>query len=164
MKMKGFISVVIIALLFTLNAANAQGSKFKALFIYKFAEYIEWPSQGNEATVGVVGNSDVYEQLKTLAGQKQNLSVIQVENPSDATKCSILYLPLSQKDKTQAYSTAIGNSSVLIVSDEGELTGKGVDIGFYLEGGRLRFFISEEDIKAKKMLPSSKLLALGKAI
>lgn len=150
--------------IFGANDAFAQESKFKALFIYKFAEYVEWPSGERNVTVGVVGKSDVFTELSKFAASKGNIEVISISGPSDVDKCEIIFVPLSQDSEVKSYKSAIAGKSILLVSENSNFTGKGSDIGFYLESGKLRFLISEKDILAKKMTPSNKLMALGKAI
>lgn len=144
--------------------SQAQESKFKALFIYKFAEYIEWPSGKQHITVGIAAKTDVSTELSNFAASKGNMTVLNISGPAEANKCDIVFLPKSVDREASAYSSAIGNKSILVVSENSDLTGKSSDIGFYLESGKLRFLISEKSIRDKKMIPSSKLLALGKAI
>ncbi|UXX78290.1 YfiR family protein [Reichenbachiella carrageenanivorans] len=165
MKHNKLIIGIVVALTFGLfYPSQAQESKFKALFIYKFAEYIEWPSGNKNVTVGVAGNSDVYQELSNFAATKGNMTVVNINAPADANKCNIVFLPKSQDKQISSYDSTIGGKSILVVSDNSDMVGKGSDIGFYLESGKLRFLISEKSIKNKKMIPSSKLLALGKSI
>ncbi|WP_420580789.1 YfiR family protein [Reichenbachiella sp.] len=146
------------------NKSYAQESKFKALFIYKFAEYIEWPSGKRNVTVGIAGKSGVSKELSNFAASKGNMTVLDISGPSVAGKCDIIFLANSEDSKVDAYNSAIGSRSVLVVSENSSLTGKGSDIGFFLESGKLRFLIDEKSIRNKQMTPSSKLLALGKPI
>lgn len=146
------------------NQSHAQESKFKALFIYKFAEYIEWPSGKRNVTVGMAGKTGVSKELSNFAASKGNMTVLDISGPGDSGKCDIIFLPNSEGSKIADYNSAIAGKSVLVVSENSKLTGKGSDIGFYVEGGKLRFLIDEKSIRNKKMTPSSKLLALGKSI
>jgi hypothetical protein len=161
MKRTFLISSVLLVGLLASISSNAQESKFKALFIYKFAEYIEWPDGSKDVTIGVAGKSDVYDELATFAASKANVTVIKINSPSEVSKCKILFLPDSQNAAAGGYKSAVGSKSILIVSDEKSLVGPGSDIGFFTEGGKLRFQLSESNIKQKKMVPSSKLLALA---
>lgn len=156
--------LVFIFICISYQQSNAQESKFKALFIYKFSEYIEWPSGKQNVTVGMAGKTGVSKELSTFAASKGNMTVLNIGGPSEAGKCDIIFLPKSQDSLVSAYNSAIQGKSVLVVSENSDLTGKGSDIGFYLESGKLRFLISEKSIRDKKMIPSSKLLALGKSI
>lgn len=154
-----FILFIIISL-----QCSAQESKFKALFIYKFAEYIQWPAEIQTKTVGIVGSSEVFTELSAFAASKGNMTVIRIKSPAESNKCEIVFLPSTLDKLIEQYTSAIGNQGVLLVSESSTLVGKGSDIGFYLENGKLRFLISEEDIRSKKMTPSAKLLTLGKSI
>ncbi|WP_109832129.1 YfiR family protein [Reichenbachiella versicolor] len=145
-------------------SASAQESKFKALFIYKFAEYIEWPSSPSKIVVGVAGKSDVFNQLSTFAASKDNLEVKNISSASDSKSCNIIFLPNAQSGQLNSYVSTINGNSILLVTENSKLVPQGADIGFYLEQGKLRFLINKGSIESKKMVPSSKLLALGKAI
>lgn len=156
-----------IAISFSLMLAYpslGQESKFKALFIYKFAEYIEWPNSPSKIVVGIAGKSDVYNQLSTFAASKDNLEVKTISSSSESKTCNIVFLPSAQSSKLSSYVSTIGKNSILVVSENGKLARQGADIGFYLDQGKLRFLINKNSIESKKMVPSSKLLTLGKAI
>lgn len=155
--------ILFFSILMTLQS-HAQESKFKALFIYKFAEYIEWPSGKKDITVGIAGKSDVFKELSHFAATKGNMTVLNIAGPTEVSKCDIVFLPSTADGQITDFKSAIGSKSILVVSDNSDFTGKGSDIGFFLESGKLRFLISEKSIREKKMTPSSKLLALGKAI
>ncbi|MEM9324897.1 MAG: YfiR family protein [Bacteroidota bacterium] len=146
------------------HEAQAQESKFKALFLYKFSEYIEWPNSEQNIVVGVIGKSDVYDELVTFAASRDNLTVIKINGASELDKCNILFVPSGQERIIGEVAPAASQKSVLIVSDTDKQVGSGSDIGFYLEQNKLRFLISKGSIESKKMTPSTKLLALGKVI
>ena len=145
-------------------ASSAQEAKFKALFIGKFAEYISWPDGSKNVTIGVVGSTPVYDELVKYAGSKSTLNVIQLKSTGEVSKCKIVFIPETSNASIGGYKDAIGNSSILLVADEESVVGIGSDISFYLEGNKLRFVVSEANIKKKNMSADSKLLALGKTI
>ncbi|UXP30793.1 YfiR family protein [Reichenbachiella agarivorans] len=164
MKKTFIISALLLSIACLGNQAFAQESKFKALFIYKFAEYVQWPTSPTVLTVGIVGTSDVKEKLASFAETKGGLEVISIKSASDAAKCHMLYVPESEEKNLSLYTSFINKKSILLVSDNSSKVGKGADIGFYLEDGKLRFKIDKNNIESKKMIPSSKLLALGQSI
>ncbi len=154
-------------LLFCLLAgqlASAQESKFKALFLYKFAEYIEWPAHSGKIVIGVAGQTDVLDHLSSFAASRGTIEVISLQGPADYNKCNIVYLSGSQDGQVDTYVSNIGKTSILLVAENDGLISKGADIGFFLESGKLRFVISQSSIESKSMVPSTKLLALGKTI
>ena len=146
------------------HMGQAQESKFKALFIYKFAEYIEWPTGKQNVTVGMIGKSGVSQELSNFAATKGNMTVLNISGPAEVSKCDIIFLPQSEDGQLDTYNSAINGKSILVVSENSALTGKGSDLGFFLDSGKLRFLIDEKSIRKKNLIPSSKLLALGKPI
>ena len=157
-------SFVLLFCLFVSQFASAQESKFKALFLYKFAEYIEWPSNPGKIVVGVAGNTDVYDHLSTFAASRGTIEVVKLQSSAGYNKCNIVYLSSASDGQFDEYKTKIANGSILLVTENMSLVSKGSDIGFFLEAGRLRFIINKESIESKSMVPSTKLLALGKSI
>jgi len=151
-------------ILITVSVVQAQESKFKALFIYKFSEYITWPSGGSQVTIGVLGDTPVYNELAKIAQSKSDLSIIKLSSLSKLSECQIIYLPGNRSKSASSIQSQIGSRSILLVADDKSTTGEGSDIGFFLQGGKLRFLIHESGIRKKRMIPNSKLLALGQTI
>jgi hypothetical protein len=150
-------------LLFTIwYPKSYQEEKFKAMFITKFIEYIEWPAS-SQNTVGVYASSTVQSELQALAPSK-GFQVVQVKKAEDLVSIKVLFVPNVNESKAKELLEAVGDSPILVVSDQKDAAGKTADIGFYVSDGKLRFVISKSRIEKKKMLPSSKLLALGDVI
>ncbi len=155
--------VSLFALLST-QFVNAQEAKFKALFLMKFCEYIEWPNGNSNLVIGVMGGNDVNGELQAFAAQKSNVQVVDVKTSEDAAKCNIVFVAGNMSKNVSSVAQTIGKNSTLLVADDDKKVKEGADIGFYLEDNKLRFVIKKANIESKNMLPSSKLLALGKAI
>ncbi|MBU2884185.1 YfiR family protein [Gilvimarinus agarilyticus] len=164
MKKTFIITALLISTLVINYSAQAQESKFKALFIYKFSEYVQWSTTPSPMTVGIVGTSDVKDKLESFAASKGNMQVISINSASDAAKCQMLYVPESEEKNLSLYTSFINKKSILLISDNSSKVGRGADIGFFLEAGKLRFKIDKNNIESKNMVPSSKLLALGQSI
>jgi len=142
----------------------AQESRYKALFIYKFAELIQWPDGNKNITIGIAGKSDVLDELKKVTAAKANLTVITLSSASEASKCQIVFIPNALIKSAPENAKVIGDKSILLVTDDADLLATHSDIGFFIENDQLRFTINEKSIQAKKMFVSSKLLTLGKPI
>ncbi|CAE7410429.1 unnamed protein product [Symbiodinium microadriaticum] len=143
---------------------TVEEAKFKALFLMKFCEYIEWPGGNGNLVIGVMDSDDVGNELLTFASQKDNIQVKRISSANEAAQCNIVFVSGSAKKNLGSIAQRIGSNSTLLVADDEKKMDEGADIGFFLEDNKLRFVISKSNIESKKMLPSSKLLALGKAI
>ncbi len=150
--------------LLVIPKSNAQESKFYALFITKFSENVIWPENLEKVRIGVIGDSKVFDHLVLFSKAKSNLEVVRVTDNNEAGKCQMLFLPKSDDGKIEDILTVIGGKSILLISENDKLTGKGSDIGFFLNDGKLRFLLSEESIKGKNLVVSNNLKALGRTI
>ncbi|MGL1888798.1 MAG: YfiR family protein [Reichenbachiella sp.] len=162
--MKKFIIATILLVTSLTFFASAQESKFKALFIYKFAEYVEWPSNPSTLTVGIIGSTDVFKELSSFAANKGGMEVIKINSASEASKCNMIFIPSSESGTIDQFQSSTASKSILVVADDSSLVTKGADIGFFMDAGKLRFKINKNSIESKNMIPSSKLLQLGQSI
>ncbi len=142
----------------------AQEGKFKALFLVKFSEYVEWPGGNSSMILGVAGDAEVLQAAQEYAIKKEGLQVKKITSPADAKSCSIVFLSKSELGSLGNYISTIGQSSTLLVIDGKDKVRQGADIGFYLEDNKLRYLINKSTIESKKMIPSSRLISLGTVI
>ena len=117
--MKRLVSILLILILPVVSAFRPSESsqktdttaKIKAVFIYNFTKYIEWPKeyQSGEFTIGILGDYEaLYEQLMKLSKQvkvsEQAFSIKNIENTESLNSPHILYIP---DDSTDQLSEAL---------------------------------------------------------
>jgi hypothetical protein len=74
-----------------------QDEKFKALFIYNFTKYIQWPDNfGSDFTITVIGNSELVNELSFIATKKtvgqNSITVVTAKSASEVKKCQIVFI------------------------------------------------------------------------
>lgn len=150
-----------------LQTASAQNEKFKALFMYNFTKYIEWPSsmRTGDFVIGVLGSSTLTDELKTVAIKQkvgtQNIAVKVFNNVDEINDCHILYLPTSKSNMINSVSSKLSGKPTLIISDKEGLVPQGACINYVLDGDKLKYEVSRANIEKKGLAVSSALLALG---
>jgi hypothetical protein len=104
----------------SLSLHAQQSGVFEALYIYKFAIYLRFPTSSDTFVIGIVGNSDIGVQLeKNVHGKKVGAAVVVVKkyaNPSDIEDCAIVFVPESQKSKLPQVVSRFKNKSTVIVT------------------------------------------------
>jgi hypothetical protein len=154
----GFISTIVV---------QAQNEKFKALFMYNFTKYIEWPASQRTGTfiIGVLGNSSMTAELNTIAGKQkvgtQNIVVKTFNSVNDIEDCNILYLPTSKSSLIGEVINKIAGKPMLIISDKNGLAAQGACINYVMDGDKLKYEINKGSIEKRGLSVSSALLALG---
>jgi hypothetical protein len=164
MEMNKYLSMILFpTLLMIMKPVHAQESKFKALFIYKFIDYIEWPQSTDVLTVGVFKNNEVLTALQDFTNGKDGIKVESI-NSSSEISAGMLYIPDVRSSDAKQIVSDLSGKPVIIITDSKDSVGESSDIGFFLKDGKLRFVISRSSIEQKNILPSSKLLSLGEVI
>ncbi len=146
---------------------TGQQSMFKALFMFNFAKYIEWPnhSSQNEFIIGVLGNDDIVPELKKLASSKKinNKPIIvkSVKSPSEASNAQLFFIPESKSGNITEAISFFKNKSTLIVSEKKGACTEGTAINYVLQGGKMKYEICRKNIESHQLKVDQKLVALG---
>jgi hypothetical protein len=142
----------------------AQNEKFKAMFIYNFIKYVEWPagSSGSTFVITIVGDSPIKSELESIAGLKKvgtaTLEIKKVNTVAEIGNSEIIYLPASKKKLLPDVVSKAHGKPILVVSDEasGEF-----GINFIEMDGKLKFQVAKSRIEAHSLRVNSTLLSLG---
>ena len=163
--MKKFACLFLTCCLFFTHEAFGQNEKFKALFIYNFTKYIEWPSKGSQHfVIMVLGDSPIVNELNTIAQVKKvgssAISVKKVQSVGEVTDCQIVYVSNSKSRLAPDVIARLQGKNVLVITDE--LIGKsGFGINFVVKDGKQAFEVSKGSIENNGLKINSGLLALG---
>lgn len=159
---------VMVGFVFTLTmTAKAQMAQFQALYIYNFAKNIAWPAEDSQKdlVVTVIGDNDLISELNKLAQTKKiaNRKLVVKEAPvvNGLAKSDIIYLGES---KSAQIATLVANQKgnrTLIVSGKQGHCANGAGVSFVMNGAKLGFEISSNNISSGGLQVSQKLLNLG---
>jgi hypothetical protein len=148
-------------------SSSAVEDTLKAIFIYKFAPFVTWPSslpKSDPLTICVAGTGGVASQLpQVVAGQKVDDRSIAVETLSGGNvpgECRVLYIA----DSTPAgpwLAQARGKAILTITDNEGPDHGV---TQLVVIDHHVRFDVDTELAAADNLAISSKLLSLAHAV
>ena len=158
--------IVLVLGLLTIPVPGQQ-SMFKALFMFNFAKYIEWPQQdaNTEFIIAVYGDDDIIPELKKLAAARKinNKSIVikSVKKPSEVPNANLFYIPTGSSGKLSEVKSFYNGKPTLIVSDKANLCNKGSGINYVMQGGKMKFEIKKANITSHNLNVDPKLIALG---
>jgi hypothetical protein len=146
---------------------NTTAAKVKAVFIYNFTKYIEWPpeyKQGN-FVITIVGYPVLAEELNKMAQKNksgaQPFTIQHVNSVSEVGKCHILYLgPGKTSGLVQAIEKVKKHSTLVITEGDG-CTKKGAAINFVFHENKQKFELNKTNAGNHKLLVSSNLASLA---
>lgn len=157
------ISLILFAGLLWFSTANGQNEKFKALFIYNFTNYIDWPGgSGSSFVIAVYGDSPIISELQAISKIKKvgsaTIEVRRISTTAEIGKANIVFVPAQKKRALTEINQAQAGKPTLIISD-----GASSDFGinFIVVGGKQSFQISKTNIEMHRLKMNSSLIALG---
>lgn len=167
---KKFILTVLLAAAF--NLTQAQGpTKYKVYsgFMNYFTKYVQWPtdSKSEDFVISVVGNSLLAAELQPLAGKMVGSKKIVVKTFSSVNAVNTGHIIFVSEEHSSGL-TIISNKAKLlnslVVSETPGGTGKGSDVNFIEQDGKVRFELSASNSDAHGIKVAAELKKLGIAM
>jgi len=154
------------------SAGSFKEYEVKAVFLFNFAKFIEWPPAAfkdaqSAVTLCILGKDpfgDALDSLrdKTIEGRK--LVIRRVSKIEEADKCHILFVSASEKDTLSHILKATRSWNILTVGDTKGFAESGVMINLISIENKMGFEINLDAAEHASLKISSKLLKLGKII
>jgi hypothetical protein len=146
--------------------ATATESQVKAVFVFNFSHFVEWPPESFSAptapfVIGVLGGESLAAQLDAaVRGERVAQHPLQVRRVgvAEITDCHILYIDKSESAKLDAILAALKGRGTLTVSDLDGASLRGVMIQLATESNRVRLLVNVESARSAGLTISSNLL------
>ncbi len=150
------------------DQSEEANAKIKAIYIYNFTKYIEWPDNYKEGSfvVGVLGNNaPLLNELNKMASSKtvgvQKFEIKSVTSPADYAKCHIVYIPSDNSSQLPEVIGKVKGKSALIVTDKTGLATKGAGINFFIDGNKQKIELNKSNIEKYKLKVASTLVEMA---
>jgi hypothetical protein len=141
--------------------------QIKAVFLYNFAQFVEWPPAAFQDTlapliIGVLGEDSFGIDLDAAAGGEKAgdrpIEVRRFRRIEEVGTCHILFISRSEIPRFDLILGALRGRSILTVGDFQNFSVRGGMIHFVMENNRVRMRINLEAAKHAGLSLSSKLL------
>jgi len=146
-------------------------AKVKAIFIYNFTLYVEWPEakKSGDFIIGVFGGYPVLiETLKNVAQKhKVGLQTLKIENYNSVAEiknCHILFVIREKSNQLPGIINKLKDTNTLLVTDNKGLCKQGASISFFAEVNKQKFELNKSNIEKNNLKVSSKLLILAEVL
>ncbi|MBK7183932.1 MAG: YfiR family protein [Bacteroidetes bacterium] len=150
------------------DQGEEANAKIKAIYIYNFTKYIEWPQDYKTGNfiVGVLGsNSSLLGELNKMASAKtvgtQKFEIKNIASAAEATNCHIVYI---LNDKSTQLADVVGKvkgKSALIVTDKEGLASKGAAINFVIVENKQKIELNKSNIERYKLKVAEQLVSMA---
>jgi hypothetical protein len=166
---KTFIVLLLSNLLFYSSSFAQNTERYKALFIYNFTRYIEWPSNGSsDFVIGILGKSSVLNELINIADKKivgtQTITIKKFTNTSEVSQCNILFIGNDASSQVASISASMQSKNTLIITERPGLINKGAGINFVLDEGKQRFELSKTNMQKTGLKVNTQLMEMAMVV
>lgn len=170
--MKNASKWLIIGLLMTSFSGHISGqdARTKALYIFSFARYINWPAeyQQGDFVIGVIGDCPIIPELEKITSGRQigsqKVVIRKFTESAPPSACHILYIPEKCCEHFPKISKSMEKHATLIVTDKEGLVKSGSGISFFInDQNKLGFQMNKQSIKEKGLGVDNKLDMLAEA-
>jgi hypothetical protein len=156
-------------------SAEAQASReyqLKAVFLYNFAQFTDWPESAFADTntpivIGIFGVDPFGPALQdTIKGETVRghpLAIQHYRRADEIKACHILFVSQSEARHTNEFVRSLKGKPILTVADADEPSTSDAVIRFVLENNKVHFRINQESAAAANLVLSSKLLRVADA-
>lgn len=163
-------SLALIAASATASVAFALATseyQLKAVFLFNFAQFVEWPSSAFETpesplSMCVLGSDPFGQELESvMQGEAINGRSIEVRrhlSAEEARDCHVLFVNQSSSEELRNTLEQLRGEPVLTVGETTNFTRAGGVIRFFMEGSRVRLEVNPQAADAAQLRLSSKLL------
>lgn len=155
------------------NAARAADNldevQLRAAFVYRFAQFTQWPPPPlREFTYCVAGidNSDVeiWRKLSSKPMSTASVQMQRLDSPQHASQCQLLVLGFSDRAELRRWLAALADEPVLVIGNSPEAFRAGATIGLVLEPNGLSFRVNNTEAKRRGLVLSSQMLKLAREV
>src|SRR4051812_11983390 len=152
-------------------AQTPSESALKAAFLYKFANFVEWPAgtfkRDDPLQIGVMGDDGVSGELEQLvAGRSFEGRPIAVRRLRDGDDAGGLHVLLVGAGRDTRLREVVASTAgpVLLVSEQENGLRLGAVLNFDPDPGRVRFSASIAAAEARGLRLSARLLAIAETV
>lgn len=145
----------------------------KAVFLFNFAHFIEWPPQtfdrpDSPIVIGILGTDpfgkfiDEIVRGETVNGR--SLVIARYRRASEIARCQVLFVSGSEGGRTEQILAALRGKPVLTVCDWEDFARHGGMIRFITEHNHVRLRINLDSVRQAGLTVSSKLLRCAESV
>jgi hypothetical protein len=149
------------------RGADDTTSKIKAVFVYNFTKYIEWPSayKTGNFVIGILGSSNIFNELNNMAATKkagsQTFEIKPFSNAAAISKCHILFVSQDYAASMKDVLAKIKGNSTLVVTEKPGLAKQGAAINFVVQDNKQKFELNKANAEKYDLKVSSNLESLA---
>ena len=151
----------------SMNTKVNPRAKMKSLFIYKFAQSIEYPEayKQGEFVIAVVNDDDLANSLRSAAQAKsinsQKVVIKTYTTVAEVERCHVIYIGGKTQAEVEPFSKKARNYNALIITEGVGMIGRLSAINFIISGNLIKFEMNLRIFREQDLTVSNTLEKLA---
>ncbi len=152
---------------FSVPMAPDTNTKIKAVFLYNFTKYIEWPQnyKSGNFVIGVVGDESFAKELDVFFSPKsmgsQRFEIKHFKKPADITLSHMIYVSPNYIGNISDVLGKIKGKSTLLITEKAGMAKQGAAINFTIVENKQKFELNKANAEKYDLKVSSSLANLA---
>lgn len=178
-RLLGILAAIAFFLLGCAGSAQAQAElqaaeyRVKAAFVYKFGDYIEWPSEAfagpnSPLVIGVVGADALADELAHIAAGRtiggRPVAVRKLKYGEPLVGLHVIFVGRSSSEQQAFALNAIKGRPALTVTESADGLTLGSMINFVVVSDKVRFDVALSPVEEGRLKISSRLLSVARKV
>jgi hypothetical protein len=144
--------------------------QIKALYLFNFTKYVEWPASSNATpfTIGVSAAPEVKNDLLEITHGKRiqgrEIVVRTITTAQDVQACQLVFIGATDKPRIAALLQMAQDEVILTVGDAESFLALGGMVNFMRQENKLRIEIGLDAVQRARLVMSAKLLAVAGSV
>jgi hypothetical protein len=149
------------------QTAPAKEYQVKAVFLFNFAQFVEWPpaafaAANSPLVIGVLGEDPFGAYLdETVRAERvanRPMQVQRYQRVDEITTCHVLFISRSEESRLGQTLASLKDRNILIVGDSDDFIQRGGMIQLATSEGKIRLRVNVDAARTANLTISSKLL------
>lgn len=162
-----FLSFIALILVSFIQPTKDVNLRVKAVYVYKFAQYVDWPKsfKTGDFIIGVFGDDKLYNEMQTSYSNKmignQTIKIKKYDAVADVEQCHILFVAEKNSDKVAEMVKKYKSKSTLIVTEKEGKMKDGAIINFIMKDGKLKYEVSKTNATKHNLTVGQSLTSIA---
>jgi hypothetical protein len=152
-------------------ASNSTEYQLKAVFLYNFTRFIDWPENAFHSVdapfvIGIVGDNPFGNYLQEVVNNDSvglhPIIIKYFSKPEKVADCHLLFINSNDPEQIKSVLNITSGKSILTVNDTPNFSRWGGHVQFYNQQNRIKLQINASATKDAHLTVSSKLLNLAR--
>lgn len=161
-----FLSSALLVGVYSFKAPPVSQQEYllKAVFLYRFLDYVNWENntEGDTFTIGVLGDSEILAPLLEVSKDKmvrnRKIVVKQIYTASESERCKVIFISRNFKLPAETIISRSLTHSVFVVCEQAADFNNGAHLNFLISDNKLKFEVNLRTAALAGLKISSQLL------